>query len=319
MKTTPLFLISQPRSGSTLLQAILSNNAQIATQSEPWLLLPFLSWEDTNTHKALYGHHLAVKGIQSFVHNLPEKQADFSQEMSRFFTNLYTKAADGATYFLDKTPRYYEILPQIQTYFPAAKIIILKRNPFAVLNSIIDTFSVNSYDKLFNFRRDILHAPFLLEDFRNKNMHNATVQVVHYENLVKNPETTVAQLMQWLEVPFSPQMLHYQENESYKGNLGDPVGVHKHTFPKTDSLGQWKEKLQTRQWQRFFKAYANFLGNDFLEKYGNYSFENPQKWNIFNRFVCYDHLDAAFTDFSLKYQIRKRIYQISGVDVFKKK
>lgn len=37
-----IFIVSQPRSGSTLLQRILSAHSQICTTSEPWLALPLL-------------------------------------------------------------------------------------------------------------------------------------------------------------------------------------------------------------------------------------------------------------------------------------
>jgi hypothetical protein len=41
-RPTPLFLLSLPRSGSTLAQRILAAHAGIATTSEPWILLPYL-------------------------------------------------------------------------------------------------------------------------------------------------------------------------------------------------------------------------------------------------------------------------------------
>jgi hypothetical protein len=41
-RPTPLFLLSLPRSGSTLAQRILAAHGGIATTSEPWILLPYL-------------------------------------------------------------------------------------------------------------------------------------------------------------------------------------------------------------------------------------------------------------------------------------
>ncbi|MBA3701438.1 MAG: sulfotransferase [Rubrobacteraceae bacterium] len=41
MKSTPLFLLSLPRSGSTLAQRFLAAHDAIATASEPWILLPY--------------------------------------------------------------------------------------------------------------------------------------------------------------------------------------------------------------------------------------------------------------------------------------
>src|SRR5262249_20278294 len=42
MATTPILLLSLPRSGSTLVQRVLAAHPGVATASEPWLLLPLL-------------------------------------------------------------------------------------------------------------------------------------------------------------------------------------------------------------------------------------------------------------------------------------
>ena len=38
----PIFIFSLPRAGSTLVQRVLAAHDDIATTSEPWILLPFL-------------------------------------------------------------------------------------------------------------------------------------------------------------------------------------------------------------------------------------------------------------------------------------
>ena len=40
--TRPLFILSLPRSGSTLLQRVLANHPDVATTPEPWVLLPMV-------------------------------------------------------------------------------------------------------------------------------------------------------------------------------------------------------------------------------------------------------------------------------------
>lgn len=42
IESTPLFLLSLPRSGSTLAQRFLAAHDAIARASEPWILLPYL-------------------------------------------------------------------------------------------------------------------------------------------------------------------------------------------------------------------------------------------------------------------------------------
>ncbi len=127
-----LFIVSQPRSGSTLLQAILSNNNQVATASEPWLLLPFLSIKKPGIVQAEYDYSLASKAVHEFI-SKAGGEIQLDKKLNSFLTDIYSSIANGNTeYILDKTPRYYEILPEIKKIFPEAKIIVLKRNPLAV-------------------------------------------------------------------------------------------------------------------------------------------------------------------------------------------
>ena len=46
-----VFIFSQPRSGSTILQKILSNNNQIHADGETWLLLPILQTFKKNWYR----------------------------------------------------------------------------------------------------------------------------------------------------------------------------------------------------------------------------------------------------------------------------
>jgi len=63
---------------------------------------------------------------------------------------LYNRALEvaGKRFFLDKTPRYYFIIPELKNVFPEAKFIILLRNPLAVLSSILNTWFQNNLQAL---------------------------------------------------------------------------------------------------------------------------------------------------------------------------
>ncbi len=65
-----IFIVSQPRSGSTLLQSILSNNDYINTASEPWLLLPFLNIFDSSLIEVTYNQQLAVTVVFDLTHKV---------------------------------------------------------------------------------------------------------------------------------------------------------------------------------------------------------------------------------------------------------
>ena len=52
-EVAPVFLLSLPRSGSTLLQRLLAVSPEVATAPEPWFLLPLVqSTRATGTHNA---------------------------------------------------------------------------------------------------------------------------------------------------------------------------------------------------------------------------------------------------------------------------
>lgn len=59
-----MFLISQPRAGSTLLQRILGSHPDIHTVSEPWLMLQPLYALRPDGYRAEYNEHLARNATQ---------------------------------------------------------------------------------------------------------------------------------------------------------------------------------------------------------------------------------------------------------------
>src|SRR5438270_5037071 len=101
---TPLFIFCLPRSGSTLLQRVLAAHPEIATASEPWILLPQLYAFRGHGVRAEYAHGTMAAALRDFRDHLPQGQDDYRRELRRFVLNLYTLASEsGARYFLDKT------------------------------------------------------------------------------------------------------------------------------------------------------------------------------------------------------------------------
>src|SRR5437773_8601382 len=64
----PVFLLSTPRAGSTVLGAILGSHSQVLCPPEPWLLLPLVSLNsDQQLVTAAYDHHAARRAITEAV------------------------------------------------------------------------------------------------------------------------------------------------------------------------------------------------------------------------------------------------------------
>jgi hypothetical protein len=113
-RPTPLFLLSLPRSGSTLAQRILAAHEGIATTSEPWILLPYLYTLRDSGIYAEYNHRSMILAIEDFCEMLPGGREDYIAEIRELALRLYDKACpDGTRYFLDKTPRYHLVSDEI--------------------------------------------------------------------------------------------------------------------------------------------------------------------------------------------------------------
>lgn len=263
-----IFLISQPRAGSTMLQRILWGHPDIHTLSEPWLLLhPLYALREEGIWTE-YDASLAGNARQGFIDSLTQGGEHYFEGMRRMYTYLYEQAIEhsGRGRFLDKTPRYYHIIPQIHRLFPNAHFIILLRNPLAVLCSILRTWVRGSWPLLHRFKRDLLSAPErLLEGIETL---SDSCTVVHYERLVTDPDTEMRRLCARLGLDFAAEMIEYGEGDSPSWRFGDQLGVRQHTRPEPAAAEKWTQDIENPQIWRLARDYLMFLGQDVLDEMG---------------------------------------------------
>lgn len=272
-----IFLISQPRAGSTLLQRILGGHPFVHTVSEPWIMLPALyEMSDHALHReAPYGTATAAIAHRSFVSSLPGGADDYLEGIRRMYVYLYSRALEGsgASRFLDKTPRYYFIIPELQKAFPAASFILLLRNPLAVLDSIGRTWVQGKLWKLAAYRHDLLLAPELLVSGRTLLADRGIV--VRYEELIATPEPIVRSLCDRLGLEFRADMLDYRSGPGENWRFGDSTGVRSHARPVAENLDAWATRLEDPQVWRLASDYLAALGRDVLDGLG-YDFDGVE-------------------------------------------
>lgn len=267
-----IFLISQPRAGSTLLQRMMGSHPGIHTVSEPWLMLHPLYSLRAEGYEAEYDANGAWRGMQSFVETLPDGEDTLIEGMRRMYSHLYHQAlrSSGRRYFLDKTPRYYNILPELQRVFPRAQYIILLRNPLAVLNSIIDVW-IQHWFALNTWRQDLVLAPRLL--LAAQEMLGDQVTTIHYEQLVKNPICEMQRICEKLQLEFEPTMINYGDHGLPHWRFGDQKEVYQHTQPTYQSTEKWVHAIDDPQTWRLASDYLQLLGKETVERMG-YSYES---------------------------------------------
>ena len=296
-----IFLISQPRAGSTLLQRILAGHPQIHTTAEPWIMLHPLYALKSAGLQADYDTNVARQAIGDFLATLHQGKTAYFSAVRQMGLYLYGQALkdNNKSYFLDKTPRYYHIIDELKLTYPSAKFIFLLRNPLAVLSSIIDTWVGQEWGELKHYRHDLLTAPQQL--VTGINQLNDQAIVVTYENLVTQPESTIRDLCLRCGLEFIPEMLVYGYNPKPVGSMGDQTNIGRHSQPVETYQDKYLTRLSTPNANYLAKAYLNFLGADLLGKMG-YNYHNLMA-----------HLTAVTPDIRLSESTKSAILDSLGL------
>ena len=282
-----LFLVSLPRSGSTMTQAVLSNHVAIATTPEPWIQLMAEGFQRLDLVRAKFDWKLGIEAMDACA---PEKSyaARAQGRVRALADELYTEAASevGAEYFLDKTPRYYYILEELYERYPDAKFLILSRNLVSVLLSIYKTWiKEGSPERLDRYLCDLFDGPRYLKSFLDAHGDSERVMSITYESIMQNPEGVFRATFEWLELDFEPSLLNYEGNDQYQGQFGDPTGVQRGgVVNQTLRTGRkYSDAFPDKEWAGVAAGLAEYAGREGLLNPCAELWETGCKTAAFNR------------------------------------
>jgi len=269
---TPIFILSLPRSGSTLLQRILASPLEIDTIAESWILLPYFMAMEERTTYAEYGQMTLHVAFKNLIDGLPDGLDDYYEAVQRSALILYERMATReARYFVDKTPRYHLISDHIFHTFPNAKFIFLWRNPLSVAASLFTMSSARGSWKDYHRYKVDLYKGFdrLFQSFA---IHGECGLTLKYEDLVTYPEHTMKKLSNFLGVQFTQETLDAFFSHPLRGSLGDQKGTNLYEGISTQSVNKWKQTLSVPIRKRWAIRYLNWIGEARLNQIG-YDYE----------------------------------------------
>lgn len=236
-----VFLLSSPRSGSTLLRVMLAGHPALFCPPELHLL-PFADMSQRNQE---LGQSYLDEGLQRAIMELKGIDATASKELLGDWLGqnlsvqaVYTRLQQLASprLLVDKSPTYagnIETLLCAEELFADARYIYLTRHPYAV----IDSFASNRMHKIIGAGEANPHS--LAEQIwaqTNLNILDFLQQVdpqrqhvVRYEDLVCRPHQIGQRLCEFLELPMHEAILSPYEGErmtdgvhSHSLSIGDP-------------------------------------------------------------------------------------------------
>ena len=209
-KLTPIFIVGQPRSGSTLLEQMLISHSEISSAGE----LPFLAGDIAQGIFQLTGQEFPIGCKQ-----LTSKQCELLGQ--HYLANMQS-IAPTAKFIIDKMPANYQSIGLIKMLLPHAKIIHISRAVKEVSWSIFTNHfdapepyfcsltEIADYHK--NYREVMLHWQQLLPEF----IHN-----ISYEDLVRNPKEALIKLLKFCSLSFQDECLNFTEKQRHIGTLSD--------------------------------------------------------------------------------------------------
>lgn len=204
---SPVFLIGFPRSGTTLLDQILSSHSGIVCLEESEHFSDALADVIIEPGRAL------APGALS------------SEELGRIRESYWRRVGEqGASIVVDKYPLNIVVLPLIKRVFPNAKIIFALRDPRdVVLSCFQQRFSINAamaqfleLDRAAAYYDQVMALFELCRARLALDLHQ-----VRYEDVVADLEAASRELCAFLGVPFEAAMLNYRET-ALKRDIATP-------------------------------------------------------------------------------------------------
>lgn len=262
----PVFILSMPRAGSTLLQRLLATHPQIATISESHLLLPFIYPLRQRGVYAEYDHKYTHLGFRNFIAGLDGGQAAYLDAVREFALGLYGQVAGpGARYFVDKAGALSLVVDELLKMFPDGKFVFLWRNPLAVVSSMMlswraGRWSVHEYE-VYLFRG----LPALADAYREG---AAGAAAVRYEDLVVRPEATASRIFEYLDLSPTEADVTGFSDVRLTGGLGDLPGMQKYREISQEPLSKWKATLANPLRRSWCRRYLEFVGAERLATMG---------------------------------------------------
>ena len=227
--TAPIFVVGQPRTGTTLIERIISAHPQVHSAGElrqfDGSLRRLINWKGASPNGAELIHRASSIDVR---------------RLGEAYMTTTTRLRGSLPHFVDKLPLNYRYVPLILAALPEAKIVHVRRGAmdacFASFKQLFADAYPHSYQQEEMARH---HARYyrLMEEWRQR--FGERFHEVAYEQIAADPEPHARKLLQALGLPWDEACLDFHRQ---------PAAV------TTASVIQVREAAHTRsigRWRRY--------------------------------------------------------------------
>ena len=190
-----IFILGMPRSGTTLIEKIISSHSKVSTISEsnfiPEKIFNFLN-----------------KDFENLIEFL---KSDFENDYKEFTQSFNIQNQ----FIIDKTLINFWYLGFIKILFPDSKIIHVSRNPLDNCLSIFE--NLFDYQQGWDCDQNELAEYYLiykdLMEYWNK-LFGKTILNIKYEDVISNPKKKIEELINFCQLDWEEECLNFHKNNN---------------------------------------------------------------------------------------------------------
>ena len=226
----PIFIVGMPRTGTTLVEQILSSHSQVYAAGE----LQNFPLQVKRMTRSPSGDVLDMETLNQSL------QLDMS-ELGRNYIDSTRPRTGHTPHFIDKLPLNFMHLGLIKLALPNAKLVCLRRDPMdACLSNYRQLFATNS--KYHYYSYDLLDCGryYIQFDRLMRHWHEVMPGAIHevgYEALVDNPQQASRKLLAYCELPWEDQCLEFHRR---KTSVATASSVQVRNTVYKSSVNRWK-------------------------------------------------------------------------------
>jgi len=224
----PIFIVGLPRTGTTLVDRIISSHSSVASLGE---IHDFA--------QSLMRHAGAAKNKTDLIEKSAE--LDFKALGEAYIASTAARGQPEA-FLVDKTPANFLYLGLIARALPNARIIHLTRNPMDSCFAIYKTLFRLGYP--YSYRLEDLADYYLAYDKLMAHWHTmmpGRILDVSYESLVTDTEWHVRTMLDHCGLPFEEACLSFHKNTSASATAS-AAQVRQPIY--ASSIGRWKDHAE---------------------------------------------------------------------------
>ena len=226
----PIFVVGLPRSGSTLIEQILSSHSLVEGTTELQNIIALsrkIANKKSSNSKSEYP--TALKNMNN---------SEFKEMGAAYIRNTLDQRVTDKPYFIDKMPNNFIHIGLIHLILPNAKIIDARRNPmdccFSCYKQLFGSGQGFTYsqNRIGNYYLDYLK---IMEHW-DKVLPNKVHRVV-YENMVENTEIEIKKLLEYCQLDFEENCLSFYKT---KRTVRTPSSEQVRQPIYKKGVGQWE-------------------------------------------------------------------------------